>query len=371
MPTALTAEGEQHWQELRQHLEWNRGFALFFYFASETAVTDIFKKRLSNFFIGQTTRPQEIHYQPNQPDWVDATLNGLLERDGHWQMLNAPVWLALHHFQNNAALIDYRRLLSGLNERRDVWRKNYLAPIIFVLPESLKPEMSSLAPDLWSVRALSETLNQTLLQNFIAQQSHGPSPVVSGAPVSQSIAISASKQSLIDEWERLLEKVNKAPKREYLITADRAVNAYQKSGQLIKAQHTAEVMHSWAKALNEKTPESLRDLSVSLDNVGGVAQQQGRWGDAQMAYEESLEIRRRLKELLGETPESLRDVAVSLSNLGHLFEGKNDLTQAENCYQEGLALGQRLTKMLPDLPAYTEIEAFFQKRLDVLVSPHA
>ena len=47
------------------------------------------------------------------------------------------------------------------------------------------------------------------------------------------------------------------------------------------------------------TPESLRDLSVSLDNVGRVAQAQGEWGEAGAAYRESLAIARQLVERLG------------------------------------------------------------------------
>ncbi|PID99909.1 MAG: hypothetical protein CSA79_05990 [Thiothrix nivea] len=113
-----------------------------------------------------------------------------------------------------------------------------------------------------------------------------------------------------------------------------------------------------------ETPESLRDLSVSLNKVGGVAQQQGRWGDAQLAYQESLEIRRRLKALLGETPESLRDLSVSLYNLGRVFLEQNQSNLAMPYLQEGLAVCKRIAEMLPDLPAYTEGVGFFETLID-------
>ncbi|MBF0698423.1 tetratricopeptide repeat protein, partial [Actinomyces bowdenii] len=59
------------------------------------------------------------------------------------------------------------------------------------------------------------------------------------------------------------------------------------------------------------TPEARRDLSVSLNKVGGVAQARGLWQEAGAAYEESLEICRELVGVLG-TPEARRDLSVSL-----------------------------------------------------------
>ncbi|WP_315134515.1 hypothetical protein, partial [uncultured Actinomyces sp.] len=57
------------------------------------------------------------------------------------------------------------------------------------------------------------------------------------------------------------------------------------------------------------TPESRRDLSVSLNNVGRVAELRGDLGEAADCFQESLGARRELVELLG-TPESRRDLSV-------------------------------------------------------------
>ncbi|WP_141699044.1 tetratricopeptide repeat protein, partial [Candidatus Thiosymbion oneisti] len=65
-----------------------------------------------------------------------------------------------------------------------------------------------------------------------------------------------------------------------------------------------------------ETPEALRDLSVSLDNVANTDQQLGDWQRARDAFTEALEIRRRILQRLGETPEALRDLSVSLNNVG-------------------------------------------------------
>jgi tetratricopeptide (TPR) repeat protein len=98
------------------------------------------------------------------------------------------------------------------------------------------------------------------------------------------------------------------------------------------------------------TPESLRDLSVSLDNVGGVAQAQGDWTEAESVYRESLALRRQLVERLGGTPESLRDLSVSLDNLGRVAQAQGDWTQAESVYRESLALRRQLVERLGGTP---------------------
>ena len=77
-------------------------------------------------------------------------------------------------------------------------------------------------------------------------------------------------------------------------------------------------------------------------------------------------IRRRLCDLLGDTPESLRDVGVSLSNVASLVQEQGGL--ALPYYQEGLAIGERLMEMLPDYPEYSMVRGFFQARLEALVT---
>ena len=81
------------------------------------------------------------------------------------------------------------------------------------------------------------------------------------------------------------------------------------------------------------TPESRRDLSVSLDSVGRVAEARGDWGAAGRAYEESLDLARDLADSLG-TPESLRDLVVLLGNLAGVVERLGDAERAESLRAE-------------------------------------
>ena len=93
------------------------------------------------------------------------------------------------------------------------------------------------------------------------------------------------------------------------------------------------------------TPESRRDLSVSLNNVGRVAEARGDWVAAGRAYEESLGVRRGLVDVLG-TPESRRDLSVSLDTVGRVAEARGDWGAAGRAYEESLDLARDLADSL-------------------------
>ena len=93
------------------------------------------------------------------------------------------------------------------------------------------------------------------------------------------------------------------------------------------------------------TPESWRDLSVSLDNAGRVARARGDWDAAEAAYEESLGIAREFVDSLG-TPESWRDLSVSLDNAGRVAQARGDWDAAEAAYGESLGIARKLADSL-------------------------
>ncbi|RRD30357.1 hypothetical protein [Actinomyces bowdenii] len=75
------------------------------------------------------------------------------------------------------------------------------------------------------------------------------------------------------------------------------------------------------------TPEARRDLSVSLNKVGGVAQARGLWQEAGAAYEESLELRRELARTQG-TPTSYNDLLLSLDSSIRVAEAQGESERA-------------------------------------------
>ena len=102
------------------------------------------------------------------------------------------------------------------------------------------------------------------------------------------------------------------------------------------------------------TPESRRDLSVSLDNVGRVAQLRGDLGEAADCFQEFLGARRELVELLG-TPESRRDLSVSLDNVESVAELRGDLGEAADCFQESLEVARALADEQGTLQALKDL----------------
>jgi hypothetical protein len=74
-------------------------------------------------------------------------------------------------------------------------------------------------------------------------------------------------------------------------------------------------------------PQSLRDLSVSLDRLGQSEMARGRLDAASNAYSESLSIRRGLSD--PHQPHSLRDLSLSLE----------PETAAESCAKSTLGQG--------------------------------
>jgi tetratricopeptide (TPR) repeat protein len=86
----------------------------------------------------------------------------------------------------------------------------------------------------------------------------------------------------------------------------------------------------------------LRDLSVSLNNVGQVARESGRMEEAERAFAESLALRRRLVQMTGESPTALRDLSVSLNHVGQVASALGRLDEADQAFAEGQAVRQRL-----------------------------
>ncbi|MBK6441210.1 MAG: tetratricopeptide repeat protein [Actinomycetales bacterium] len=87
------------------------------------------------------------------------------------------------------------------------------------------------------------------------------------------------------------------------------------------------------------TPEALRDLSVSLDNVGAVARARGDWDRAATVYDESLHLRRDLAARLA-TPEALRDLSVSLNNVGAVARARGDWDRGKASRDAALAIAE-------------------------------
>lgn len=97
--------------------------------------------------------------------------------------------------------------------------------------------------------------------------------------------------------------------------ADAVMQVGEFFGAYDAAAEAAEESLGIAREVSEElaTPESRRDLAISLDNVGRVAEQRGDLEAADRYYKESVTILREIAELVG-TPQAIEDLVLALGS---------------------------------------------------------
>jgi hypothetical protein len=319
---SLTAEGEAAWLRFKQHLAWCDSFALVFVFSDQPAVIAVLRERLAAIYRARVTGLEVP--APGTPDeLLTALLPRLLHPPLYQQALNAPIWLDLARLPTltteaeRAAWGDARlQFLARLNEQREPLRRALTKPLILVLPMAEKARIKALAPDLWAIRHFSLETGSWVVQV-------PPVPPVEAPARPEPFPLTATEASLVDEWRRLRRKGSQD--RGALLAGGRAFDALWGRRHLIEAKEVAEWLVETARLRLEQTgetPEALRDLSVSLDNVGRTAQAQGAWEEARAAFAEGLELARPLAAALPDLPE--------YTDLPTLFESRlADLAEAQ------------------------------------------
>ena len=308
----LTKEGEDVWLRFKRHMEWCDHFALAFIFSAHPNVIRVFHERLANIYKARVTRLQPLI--PEEPEQLlTQTLPELLRPPEYKEAAKTPYWLDLSSRMSEEWKSARLNFLLRLNERREPLRKALSYPLILILPLA-EAGIREMIPDLWSIRQFSLTTGPWVVPEAETDQSAAPS-LQERHPVTD--IYSTYNQSVIREWERLKDK--KSTDRGIFFAGDRAYRVYSALKQNDTAKEIADFLLDFSRGQIERigeTPESLRDLSVSLDNAGDIARAFGELDDARRLYEESLEISRKIIERFGETPESLRDLSVSLNNVG-------------------------------------------------------
>jgi tetratricopeptide (TPR) repeat protein len=337
---ALTPAGEQAWLRLKQHLSWCDHFALVFIFSRQPEVITLFRERLADIYRARVTR-LEVPMPENSAELARIMLPRLLAPSRHEQALKAPCWLDLTRFGPDSRK-DRFHFLVRLNEQREKLRNHNNRPLILILPDNERRLVRELTPDLWAIRDFSlETANwlqdQAQATPLPVREEHSPFP------------LSDYESSLIAEWERVRE----SGKRDTLLAGNRAWSVLVKSGRIGEAVKVAKAMTATSRQIiqrNGEIPESLRDLSVSLNKVGDTSARLGDLEEARRAYEESLSISRQIIERNGETPESLRDLSVSLDNVGDTSARLGDPEEARRAYEESLSISRQIIQRVGETP---------------------
>jgi tetratricopeptide (TPR) repeat protein len=335
---------EAIWRDLRPHLEWAEGFALVFLFASHPDPVQFLRERLEESLQLRTLKL--ILIAPATPDQVPRAVEQILAArpdPGH-----GPLWVEMWRGSAEVGWPQARRqALHRLNERRFLLERDVALPIVLVLPREERGRVYVEAPDLWAVRCFTAELPAPEPQKITQPQHDQVTPLlVSTAPSPAEL-----------EWARLLKQ---AADRASLDPRDgfAAFESAIERGDLAAARGIANEtldiaqrrIEAAAEAPAEPRNAALRDLSISLDNVGQVERDLGNLEAARTAWRESLDLRRRLREAVGDTPQALRDLSVSLERVGQVEGDLGNLEAARTAYREALDLRRGLREALGDTP---------------------
>ena len=136
--------------------------------------------------------------------------------------------------------------------------------------------------------------------------------------------------------------------------------SYERLGGIAEARNdykAAEGYYAKALEIGERLaekypddPEMQRDLSVSYNNLGGIAEALNDYKAAEGYYAKALEIRERLAEKYPDDPKMQRDLSVPYERLGDIAEALNDYRAAEGYYSKALEIRERLAEKYPDDP---------------------
>ena len=365
-PNRLTVEGEAIWTDFQLALGWQQGFALVFLFSDTPTVSEIFRRRLAGIYRARVTGLRLLRRTPETPEELgDALLWELFRPRADEESRRAPLWVELT--QGRGADWDAARanLLMRLNERRTPLTESHAWPVILVLPSAFSKHMYRYCPDLWTVRQQAVFLDGLLDRSAPAAPAHDMAPVQTFAP----FPLPPEDEALREHWQRIAQTVERGS----VIVGCRLSEALGRAGRWEERAEVDRQVLQLARELltQDETPEALRDVSISLNNVGRTHEALGEWEAARARYEESLHMRRQLLARLGETPEALRDVSVSLDHVGRTHQALGDWEAAQACFQSGLELAERLAEAFPDLPEFNQLPDHFHQRLKDLEAASA
>ena len=298
---------------LKQHVEWCEHFALGFVFTGNEYAVRIFRERLAEIYRARITH-LEVSTPRRPEELTKELLPKLLDPPSYQRVLKSPFWIDLSNRIGPVWQKARIAFLIRLNEQREQLRHALDRPLIFVLPTEERMLISKLVPDLWAIRDFS------LIEESWIENASGPGPSL---PTSQKHFVLMRPNdrdfSYVNEWDRLQSK--DSFDRGMLLAAERAMNACLRMGRQSQAN----------------------DIAMRQEEIA----------------------RKRLSDY-GETPEALRDLSVSLDNVGKIANARGQLETAEKAFQEGDAIAQALSKALPDHFDYRHLHEHFQNRLKAL-----
>lgn len=344
---ALTPGGEDAWLRMRLHLEWCDDFTLVFVFSDQPAVARVLRERLAAIYRARITG-LEVPVPQTEAELLRDLLPRLLNPPSYQQALAAPIWLDLSRppvgeVQDTAAWQAVRlQFLARLNEQREPLRRALTRPLILVMPLAEKARIKALVPDLWAVRRFSLDLGP-----WLAAPDSRPGTDTDARPAETLglFPLDPTEESLVQEWRRLRDQ-----------------GAHK--GSILTR------LVGWLRHPRERSVRT-RDTLLAGDRAFKVLLRRQRIDEAREITRWLVETARARLAMAPDDPEALRDLSVSLDNIGRTDQALGDWTQARAAYAEGLEIAERLAAVLPDHVDYKDLPAGFAQRLEALAEAEA
>ncbi|MGI9002334.1 MAG: hypothetical protein ACR2GH_11790 [Pseudonocardia sp.] len=236
-------------------------------------------------------------------------------------------------------------LSRRLNERRDPVRIRRPGALIMAFPLGFLPIIRDEAPDLWSFRSLTATLEHTPVSTVVEgrradELPGGANPLTPlfGEPIRPSATVGdllrrAAASLRSDRIDLALaaasEALRTAEERDDAVLAYAwLAQAYAAADEPTEAARHAEVALRAGRPLEEATTVTL--LEILSGNVRGAT--------ALEAAQALVAARRELVSRHGQSPTALRDLSVSLNYVAGVQARRGDLDAALTGYTEAVAV---------------------------------
>ena len=392
--TILDPAAEAEWQILRRQIEFATGFWLGFIFCPSPRPVAVLRQRVEQIYRLHASQVRLL--RPSAPDELREILLRLLEPES---VEAGCIWVEAIHLDAStftdekpgpwATAWDWT--LMRTNEHREVLRRRLNGGLVYATPPQWKPRARIAAPDLWSIRSLVLDLPASAgglpdadRRDAVERESAVPDPSFDTA-IDVDFALAEARRIegkpkydprsharvLLRAVEGLLARDRAGEAVETAHRALRILRAAPAPGRLLpealewtgKAErvngdvaaaetHLDEAVSGWQSLIDNdgESPQTLRDLSVSLGSLGDVRRKSGALATATEAFEESLALHRRLLEAMGETPQALRDLFVILGRVGDVRLERGELAAATEAFEESLALARRLLEAFGETP---------------------
>jgi tetratricopeptide (TPR) repeat protein len=279
---------ERAWRLLERRQRRLHGFGLLVYLVRTPRLARQLQQRLQQHLKQQGRQLTSIAVlHPEQ--FASVTLASL------FSAMRAPAvgacWLEAYRGAGQVAWdMSRRELLMRLNERRGLLETRLAGPLILLLPEDGAQEMAHVAPDLWHVRLLVESL----AAHVDEAESVPVNPVDSTPPGCRLVPVFRGSDAFDPEVDRILKDWREQwaacfdalhwqslladhPRLDDIALSDglRASQISVRHGRLSQARHVAQEVLAVAqrrvdRAGSDRQPRRLRDLASAW----------AQWGDA-------------------------------------------------------------------------------------------